>query len=46
MSPRAAGMADDADIARWDAAFERAATTRLAAFVASHVVVGRPIASG
>jgi hypothetical protein len=32
-------MADDADIARWDAALERSTATRHAAFIASHLVV-------
>jgi hypothetical protein len=39
---REAGLADEDDIARWDRALDRASTTRLAAFVAFHLVVARP----
>lgn len=39
---REAGLADEDDIARWDRALDRASTTRLATFVAFHLVVARP----
>ncbi len=37
-----AGFADHDDIARWDHALDRATKTRIAAFIAFHLVVARP----